>query len=269
MKFGHELSDANIGWEIYQDFREALPTNQTQYRSWLHKASKKWKRKVTEIEVIVADHEFEQVRQIQNTVATEAEAVATALGLSLQHVLTVLGKQLEATKKRPLTDHQGRIRRDCDKCNGTGRRKLQKTGKEDRKTRPCAACKGTGGDIIWLETPDNAAINAAVAMFLKVWGATKPDKLEIDGQLLITQAPVEELFERYTKLQRTAGKYIRAQSSRPGNGADRAGVGSPALLEGQVLLDGAGDQDAGRAGSNEPVQAVPSEDIPADDSELS
>ena len=220
----HLFPSGDVSLTIYREFREAAPPTEVAYRKWLDATSDRYGIPVQDLRAILANQEVQFIRKARNVVDTEAEVAGRFIGATLEKAIGVLNDQLGAEKWRPFSDKEGRlITEPCGGCAGEGRTKAD----GEQRYRKCKECDGKGGHVTYLRTPDNAARLAAVDKVLKIYGAFKPEKVEIDGHITFAELSVQDIGLRLKKLlpkliTLQAEPDVQQQLEAPHNGSNGA-----------------------------------------------
>lgn len=241
------LISSALAFEIYEQYRQSQCRNDTEYKQFVRQAAEEHKLPEREVRAVLAHHEIAYANSIAQRMLTDAERTADMVGATLPVVVLKLLDKLEAQKRRPLTDSKGRMVRDCEKCEGSGRVEVTAPSAKaaGRKTRKCEACKGTGGEIQWIETEDHQAQLAAAEKLIKIHGAYKPERIEVDGEIRFEEVPTGKLIDRIAELQPILRKLVRGQPGVTGNGANTRRIAGPPVVDGQVLLADQDDENRG------------------------
>ena len=182
---------------IYERYQLERPNN-FEYPKWCEEAAAKHGLTVNHVRRIISTGEKDFLDHVSQASVSKAQQVAGLMGLGLEDAYEKLKQLLEATDRRPLTDKDGRMQRDCPQCEGRGKYSDAVTGPD--RTIKCPICKGTGGDVIWLEKPDNSTQLAAVKLYFQVFGANAPDQVEIHAKHTHYHATDAQLHSRLTTL---------------------------------------------------------------------
>jgi len=208
-------------YELYQIDRP----NNFAYPKWCEAEAEKHGLTVNQVRRIVAMGERDFLQQVSQASVSKAQQVAELMGLHLEDAFEVLKDQMQATTRRPLTDKDGRMQRDCHTCEGTGKYLITDGATGKQRGTTCPDCKGTGGDVIWLEKPDNPARRGAAKLTIEVFGALAPNQLEIHAKHTHYHITDEQLHARLaTLLDQVQSLQSPVTHQIEGNGSDQPRV---------------------------------------------
>lgn len=229
-------ADAATRRRILDSYEAARPTTIEAYHAWIEVAAEENDLSVKTIQRIVTDQAQSFMRSLSRDLRTQSQRVADLLGATITEGIERLRDSLHATKKRPLTDKNGRMVRDGN------------------------------GKIQFIEVDDWPTIVSAADKLIKLHGGFPAEKFEVERTTYHVDLTKEQALERFEQLySRIDG--LRAQLRGTVENPRRVGGGGTAVNSGNgrpghLLLDDPLHQDQGRAGSGEPVQAFSRQDVP-------
>ena len=169
-------------------------------------------------------------RQFNQTVLSIAQQVAEIHTLTPERIMRKLSELLDAETKKPILDKNGRPVRN------------EQTG-----------------EIETLRIPDRRTQLQAIEMVNKIQGNYAPKRLEVEGEIRHTfeELSDDELQRELSSIERQlTGQPIDARFEVESSTAHRRGEAAQGG-ERRVLLADAMHPNSGRAGSAEPIQAIP------------
>jgi len=204
---------------IYERYQLERPNN-FEYQKWCEAAAEEHGLSVSQVRRIISTGEKDFLDQVSQASVSKAQQVAGLMGLQLEDAFEILKEQLHATERRPLTDKDGRMQRDCTHCGGSGKTIITDSATKKERGIACLHCEGTGGDVIWLEKPHNAARLKAVKLCFDLFGAAAPDQIEINAKHTHYHVTDAELHSRLAVL------LGQVQSLQPASTRQIAGNGN-------------------------------------------
>jgi len=215
---------APLRLSVVRSYEAARVVSGEPYENWAREAAAEQNVPVAIVKRIVSDRINYYFASLDREVQTHSQRVAGMLGASVVEGIQRLQESLYATKKRPLTDKDGRMIRDAD------------------------------GEVQFIETPDWPTIRLAANDLIKLHGGFPAEKIDIrkhtvvehlTGQQVLDR--VEQLSDRLHQLRsQCGGTNHRLGGTRTGRGTPDGDSGRP----GPLLLDDPMHQDPRRAASS-------------------
>jgi hypothetical protein len=204
--------------------------------AWAEGLHKELGISVKAIRQVVAEESSALMYTFQRESKSDAQHLAQLLQVTTVQALAAIGDGLQASKRKVI---------------------LGKSGRPERNKET--------GEVEILETPDHTTRMAAAHMMLKVMGDYAPEQINVKTEATFRNLTDEQLHVQLTELISTASRIVGPTARSLPSPSDSGGDESAPRREGMLLLADGSDQDAGRAGSQGPVQAIPEPAVlPAD-----
>lgn len=222
-------------WEAYD--KSGHPAG-LEYDLWARELAEKLGLPEKEVRKVCSRADEAYLNELASAYTTHAQRQAHVLGATLTQSISTLADCLEATKKRPFTDHKGRLVLD-----------------------------EVTGEPQWIITEDWPTRKAAAVDMIRLHGGFPAEKVEINQRTMIYDVTEHEATNELARLRASIDRLSEHLGSPkpPVAGIEAARGAAESVDSGKeplLLADGM-HGDVRRTGPAEPDQAVPRQDVPA------